>query len=232
LGLGESTSLLNTIASCFAGILNGDTPKLQRMFWEIVDRGELWSYQQTTVETTADFCGHDRVILFDEAGGHIREPEWFRRERLHDSDQRGNQAWGKFGVGVSSMGDLPVSLFTGAKYDSNVAVILPKRPEDLTAIWCYCRERVYHDAVRRIDQSLKVTNASLVKVPFDLAHWQKVAAETYPNGLPEPQSDDPTQWLFHGHPAKAEPATVLQVAVARLAPPRAPCVQARVSLRR
>jgi len=55
----------------------------------------------------------------------------------------------------------------------------------------------------------------LVKVPFDLAHWQQVAAERYPDGLPKPYSDDPTQWLFHGHP---QPATdPLQVAVARLA---------------
>ncbi len=51
-------------------------------------------------------------------------------------------------------------------------------------------------------------------VPFDLTHWQKVAAERYPNGLPKPYSDDPTQWIFHGHP---KPATdPLQVAVARL----------------
>ncbi|MCK7579540.1 MAG: hypothetical protein MZV65_30080 [Chromatiales bacterium] len=47
-----------------------------------------------------------------------------------------------------------------------------------------------------------------------MAHWQQVAAERYPNGLPKPYSDDPTQWLFHGHP---QPATdPLQVAVARL----------------
>ncbi len=54
----------------------------------------------------------------------------------------------------------------------------------------------------------------MVKVPFDLAHWQKVAAEKYPNGLPKPHSDDPTQWLFNGHPKGSEQP--LQVAVARL----------------
>lgn len=79
---------------------------------------------------------------------------------------------------------------------------------------------------------MKVTNNSLVKVPFDLAHWQKVAAEKYPDGLPEPESDDPTQWLFHGWPVVNLPAAgkealqplgereaaiaTLQVAVARL----------------
>ena len=60
----------------------------------------------------------------------------------------------------------------------------------------------------------------------------EVAAERYPNGLPLPYSDDPTQWIFHGDPCRSviwdEDAkvaargptrfdhTVLQVAVARL----------------
>jgi hypothetical protein len=61
---------------------------------------------------------------------------------------------------------------------------------------------------------LKVTNQTLLKVPFDLAYWQRVATERYPSGLPKPYSDDPTQWLFHGHPQPA--ADPLQVAVARL----------------
>jgi len=82
------------------------------------------------------------------------------------------------------------------------------------AIWCYCSSPDFNSDVRRIDQKVNVTNATLVKVPFDLAHWQQVAADRYPNGLPKPYSDDPTQWIFHGHP---KPATdPLQVAVARL----------------
>ncbi|OQC22796.1 MAG: hypothetical protein BWX71_02284 [Deltaproteobacteria bacterium ADurb.Bin072] len=77
-----------------------------------------------------------------------------------------------------------------------------------------------------------MTNLTLVKVPFDLAHWTQVAAEKYPNGLPKPYTDDPTQWIFHGHPcasvvwseetkwtafgAPRADSSVLQVAVARL----------------
>lgn len=66
--------------------------------------------------------------------------------------------------------------------------------------------------MRRIDQSLKVTNATLVKVPFDVDHWRKVAEEAGP--LPEPWSDDPTQWLFDGRPEAS--TAPLHVAVARL----------------
>ena len=90
----------------------------------------------------------------------------------------------------------------------------PQKPRHYPAIWCFCSSPEYNHAVRKIDQKLNVTNATLIKVPFDLEHWQKVAAEKYPNGLPKPYSDDPTQWIFHGHPSKCEAA--LQVAVARL----------------
>lgn len=51
-------------------------------------------------------------------------------------------------------------------------------------------------------------------MPFDLARWQAVAEEKYPNGLPEPHSNDPTQWLFKGEIATS--TDPLQVAVARL----------------
>ena len=68
--------------------------------------------------------------------------------------------------------------------------------------------------VRKIDTKLSVTNLTLLKVPFDLAHWQKVAAEKYPHGLPKPFSSDPTQWLFNGQPQGSDQP--LHVAVARL----------------
>ena len=42
--------------------------------------------------------------------------------------------------------------------------------------------------------------ATFENIPFDLDHWSKVAEEKYPNGLPKPYTDDPTQWIFHGHP--------------------------------
>ena len=88
--------------------------------------------------------------------------------------------------------------------------ILPISPP----IWCFCKSPEFHAAVRRIDQKLNVTNATLVKVPFDLERWQQVAGKQYPDGLPEPYSDDPTQWLFKGHPRGSTDS--LQVAVARL----------------
>ena len=123
---------------------------------------------------------------------------------------------GKRGVTVQYVRDLPVTLYTGEVYENVCAVVLPKNPDHLLAIWAFCSSPEYNTEVRKINQKLSVDCGYLVKVPFDLEHWQKVADERYPNGLPQPYSDDPTQWLFHGHPARAAEETALQVAVARL----------------
>jgi hypothetical protein len=112
------------------------------------------------------------------------------------------------------MGDLPCTLYLGEPTDTNVAAIIPKRSEHILPLWCYCSSEDYRNGIRAIDQSLKVTNATLVKVPFDLDSWQKVAAEKYPHGLPKPFSSDPTQWLFSGHPKGSDRS--LHVALARL----------------
>jgi hypothetical protein len=210
-------SLLANHAECFAGILNGDSPRFQRRFWEVPLNRELWAYQQTTVESSGLYGGHHLIIYYDSINGHLRESAEIRRERLHDSDQRGNRAWGSTGVAVSQMSSLPVSLYSGQKFDSNVAVIYPYRQDLVLPIFCFCASPDFLSSVRTIDQKMNVTNSTLVKVPFDLAYWQRVAAERYPNGLPEPYSDDPTQWLFHGHPRYTEPGTELHVALARLA---------------
>jgi hypothetical protein len=110
------------------------------------------------------------------------------------------------------MSSLPATLYTGELFDQNVAVIVPKNPEDLPALWAFCNSSKYHELVRRLDKKLGVTPATLAKVPFDLQHWQQDADKAGP--LPEPYSDDLTQWLFKGNPVGS--TAPLQVAVARL----------------
>jgi hypothetical protein len=87
----------------------------------------------------------------------------------------------------------------------------------LPAVKAYLELGNVTEEVRKIDRQVAVSRKAIARIPFDLAHWQKIAAEKYPNGLPEPYSDDPTQWLFHGHPRHASGGTELHVALARLA---------------
>jgi hypothetical protein len=214
LGEYESNTTLQQYAHCFKGISTYDDPVFVRKSWEISDWvEEVWECHHSTVDQTSFYGGMAQLLLYERGKGRLRQ-HIASQSRDRGDDKKGINAWGKWGVAVSCMGHLPVSIYTGAKFDTNVAVIVPSDPAHLPAIWCFCSSPEFHVAVRRIDQSLKVTNASLVKVPFDLERWQKVAAELYPSGLPEPRSDEPTQWLFHGHPV---PSTdPLQVAVARL----------------
>jgi hypothetical protein len=112
------------------------------------------------------------------------------------------------------MGSLPATLYEGEMFDENAAAIVPYDEKYLAPIYSFITSDEYSDLVRQIDTALKVTNKTLVKIPFDLDYWTQVAIEKYPNGLPKPYSDDPTQWIFHGHPAQSDEP--LQVAVARL----------------
>lgn len=155
------------------------------------------------------------------------------RERIHNQDQSGQQAWGRAGVSVALSGDLKVTLYTGHLFDKSTAALIPSESSNLTAaIYAYCSSNQYLAAVRKIDKKIIVANGTLVKVPFDVDYWTKIAEEQYPNGLPQPYSNDPTQWIFHGHPCGAViwdeeikrsahselrvDFSVLQVAVARL----------------
>lgn len=228
----QSKVLLNKYAQGLAGILNGDSPRFLHLYWELPIKNSYWSFQQTTNDTTTFYGGLQNIVFFDEENGHLREEEWIRKERLHNSDQRGQSVIGKQGIAVSEMNRLPVTRFIGSRYDSNVATIVPENNSLLPAIWCYCSSPEYNIEVRKIDQKVNVTNATLVKVPFDFEHWTKVAETKYPHGLPEPFTDDPTQWIFHGHPCASVvwdeetkqlkigqdriDSTVLHIAVARL----------------
>jgi hypothetical protein len=198
----ERGTLLGVYTLNPQGIKTGDDDCWKRCFWESAAIGGGWEFYQSTVKRNIYYGGREHIIDWSHDGLGMVRP------------RKGSNAIGNAGVAVSQMGALPVTIYTGERFDSNVAAIVPKDRSHASAIWCFCRSTEFHVAVRRIDKSLKVTNDTLVKVPFDLERWQQVAAEQYPNGLPEPHSDDPTQWLFTGHPnASADP---LQVAVARL----------------
>jgi hypothetical protein len=210
----EVVSRLTDISQCLAGIQNGDSPVYLRCFWELLHPGKRWGFQQTAPSGREAYGGMDTLIDYDMDEGHLRADSSWRRGALHDSDQRGKPFWGKRGVLVSRMSSLPCSLYLGSLYDQASGVIVPNNANDLAAIWAFCSAAQYNEEVRKLDQKVNVTSATLAKVSFDLAHWQKVAAEKYPHGLPKPFSSDPTQWLFNGQPKGADQP--LHVAVARL----------------
>lgn len=212
---GSTIPLLSELAVSYQGICTGDSPRFNKFFWEIKIPSEGWVFQATSVLDTREFSGREMVFYWQDGEGEYRE---YLYERLgetgHSAWVRGLEGWGKKGVLVTQMRELPSTLYSGTSFDNNAAIIIPKDPSDLPAIWAFVSSPSFNMEVRKVDQKLNVTGGTLVKVPFDKAYWNNVASKKYPNGLPKPYSDDPTQWIFHGHP---QPATSpLQVAVARL----------------
>ena len=219
-----SINLLKNLSHSHHGLVCGDRPRMCFFFWEVIGLKKIWIQYCGTVAKNIHFGGKETILRWCNCSGAIKE--------LKGATNLETNAWDKKGVVISAMQKLPVTLYTGMAFDNNTSVITSHNPAHLPAIWCFCSSPEYNEAVRQIDQSLKVTNATLVKVPFELERWQKVADENYPHGLPRPYSDDPTQWIFHGHPCGSviwdestkrtvdgpirKDAGVLQVAVARL----------------
>ncbi len=219
--------LLRDLAGGWQGIATSDYPRFGRCHWEPAwPSGPEWRLQQTNPHASQHFAGRTQTIFWEDGRGQITEV------CQAGATFRGREAWDRQGVAAGQIGAIPVSIFMGQAFDNNTAVLTPNHDEHVPAVWAFCSSMEYAAAVREFDQSLAVTNATLVKVPFDLEHWSKVAVERYPNGLPEPYSDDPTQWIFHGDPCGSVvwdderkwtargplriDGTVLQVAVARL----------------
>jgi hypothetical protein len=203
---GEHSSLLTKFATSLAGIQSGDYPRYGRFHWELPCLANGWIYQQSTVRETKDFGGREQILRWEDGQGDMARSE--------GAYIRGLDGWGRHGVAISQMRHLPASLFSGNAWDNNTAVILPLDDVDLPAIWAFCSSSEYRKEVRKVDQKTNVTNATLLKVPFDIRYWRGVARKNWPTGLPSPWSQEPTQWIFHGHPRSAD--SPLQVAVARL----------------
>ncbi len=223
----EGASFLRDHAYSRTGTRTADNPCLLLRHWEVSASRDSWQLSQSTVRSTVHWGGLHNAIRWEGAAGHLH-----RLNSMGVASIQGTDAWGNPGVLVSLIGSLPVSCYIGAPFDMNAGVVVAKNLDDSGQLWSFLSSGQYNQEVRLIDQQLKLTTATLVKVPFDLDHWTMVAAERYPNGLPEPYSDDPTQWIFHGDPCRSviwdEDAkliargptrfdhTVLQVAACRL----------------
>jgi hypothetical protein len=208
--------LLARYADSYLGLGTGDFEKFGRNFWELPwAHPEGWTRLQCSPSSAGAFHGLSHLVAWNSEQMRVRGMDGQHRSRIHNQDQSGQQAWGREGVAISLMRDLKATFYTGERYDKSLAVLVPKSSEHLSAIWSYCSSPDFHDAVRKIERSVVVANGTLVKIPFNLEHWQSVAHKEYPAALPRPYSDDVTQWLFHGHPQPA--SDPLQVAIARLA---------------
>ena len=230
----QQFSLLADYCSALSGVSTGELHRFSRNFWEIPKKNDSWEFSQTSTSMQKDYTGLSNIIFWEKERGQLYKHAQSVKHLNHAAQNwlRGKPNWGKAGISLSKMRELNGSLYSGEIYDENCCAIIPHNEKIIPALWSYIESGEYTREVRNINQSLLVQTKYLIKVPFDLDHWTKVAETKYPNGLPKPYTDDPIQWIFHGHPcgsviwddekkwtAQGEYRTdssVLHIAVARL----------------
>lgn len=223
---------ISEIAECYQGLVTGDIERFTKKTWEISTTSDDWLPFRRSNNSAQYYGDVSEAILWERGRGQLRDYAIVARDQLHDMHESGNRAWKKRGIAINRMRDLKAVPYWGEHFDNNVAVIYPSGNHDLAPLLSFFASGNFSKSIRELDQTLKVTNKTLLKVPFDLAHWTNIAAEQYPNGLPKPYTNDPTQWIFHGHPCGSviwdehtkttahgqlrSDANVLHIAVARL----------------
>ena len=199
----DKTIFLAKFAYCYQGTSTGDNSRFVCGFYELPAVNAGWEFFQMPPVGIVVCGGKDSIVNWQSL-----------QSGFEGAAIRGREAWGKIGVAFGQMANLPATFFQGTKFSNSCPVLIPFNSTHLPAVWVFCAVGALATGLRQFNQKLSIDNGYITKVPFDLAHWQAVAAEKYPGGLPKPYSDDPTQWLFNGHPkGSTQP---LHVAVARL----------------
>jgi len=209
------SKLLSEYSTSVQGLATSDNNAFIFFLWEIENINSDWEFIQSVANGEELYSGLSNVIHWEQGKGrYFKHAMALKEIGKLGGWKSGSNAWNKNGISVSQMGQMPASLFLGTKFDVSCFSVIPNDITYLPTLWCYLSSDSYREELRKTHKGLVVTNSAAIKVPFDIDYWQKVALEKYPNGLPKPYSDDPTQWLFHGHPVKSD--YPLQVAVARL----------------
>ena len=220
-----SSARLGHYGKAWEGLHTGDDARFLRRHWERRWSDAAWVGLQRAPQVPAFFSGRDTIIYWQQGRGD-----------LHNSPSAHNfppvSVLGRPGVAIQQMSGLLATLYVGDVFGPTVAPLIPADDRLLPAIWSFCSSTRFCDATRAVNPKINVNPGSFGDVPFNLDHWKRVADERYPNGLPDPYSNDPTQWIFHGDPCRSviwdETAkttayalpridgTVLQIAVGRL----------------
>jgi hypothetical protein len=233
-GIGSGIRLLSDFATILHGQNAGDNSCFNRYSWEVPAFGRTWMPYQLAPAEPIEFSGRSQIVRWEEENGMMALLAESVRHLNHKAQQwrSGKPNWGKKGVAVSLIGRIIGTLYKGDIYGVSCGVIIPKDERNLGAIWQFVRSGEFEARLREVDPSLAVSVKTVLAVPFEYEMWADRYLSNYPNGLPKAYSDDPTQWLFHGHPCGSvlggeeqewtnidrlrNDITVLQVAVARL----------------
>ena len=200
--------LLAILADSSEGLSSGDGDRFIFQHWEMEFSSgyDAWEPLQEAPTEHQLYSGLSGIVRWEQGKGALGS---FSQARI-----QGQLGWESKGVLVSEMKSLWACAHIGYKHYKTAGVVVPIGNVSLEALYAFCTSAEYLSRVRQVDSALKVAPKSLVRVPFERELWEERGRDLFPSGLPKPYSDDPVQWLFHGHPQPA--IDPLQVSVARL----------------
>ena len=197
--ISEEVDLLKKVGNSFQGIKTGDDPRFKFCFWECCIL-ENWRLTYGGPFTGCNDGAH-YILNWSHSGSDFAR-------------YQGSKAFNKVGLYITNVGRIQVSNFISRPFTSEITVFIPNELTHLTSILSFLSSSDYEYELKKIDQNLAISTASVGNVPFDLEYWEQVAKNKYPTGIPQPYSDDAIQWIYHGNPTLA--SNPLQVAMSRL----------------
>lgn len=200
-------NLIRDFADTYEGMSTGDNDRYRVCFWEVEPNWNIWS-PYITPPTSEIYSGRNFFVRWENGLGTLS------RER--GARIQGQPAWETTALAVSVVSRLRPVIKGPYPHEKTTVAIVPRDKHNITALLCYLLDDEYSKNIRKINRKVAVSTGSIASVPFDKERWKEVAASRFPDGMPEPFSSDPTNWLFHGHPANAKQFSVLNVALARL----------------
>lgn len=216
---------LSEICDVYCGIQTGDNDRFVRKYWEMSRKLIDWEYYQRTPDSSMHFAGMEQVLFWQSGKGLMSELPGFRDRFSNNLATALAEA--RVGFVVHRMGRLPCTIAAAKLFDQNGAVLVPKSSENASVIWEFIASSEYNKLVRSFDNKVGVTPSTLIRPSLNMSEWMNDA-----NLIPKPYTDNPTQWIFHGHPCGSvvwnteikcsrqgslrSDRTVLQVAIARL----------------
>lgn len=187
------------------GCSTGDSDRFLRRFWELSNFHGWLRYAGPGFEHW-DYCDNSLMMWWEDGRGELARSDQARIQNT--------ELWKNFGILIGRVRGITATLFSGGCFSKGAVLLCPREQESVVPLYAFLKSKEFENQVRTIDPRVSAATSVLTDVPFDLAHWKKVAAEKYPTGLPKPFSSDPTQLRFSGHPRDSDQP--LQVAVARV----------------
>src|SRR5690606_17933403 len=92
----------------------------------------------------------------------ILSPELIATKECKGFRFDGRNAWGKSGLVIGKMKDLPKAYYQGEIFDDNIHAIIPKEPQLIPAIRAFIEFGDFSAEVRRFNQKLAITSSAVV----------------------------------------------------------------------